>query len=213
MTNQLRDEDLAGLGPMRARLVVLNDHFGEISEQCFTVDHRRGGRLAARALLDLQHRQFAIIGGPADSADNRDRIAGFKDELEDAGVATDALWVAATDFSSEGGFDAATALLRSAYPFTALFCANDETAVGALSCLQEAGIAIPRQVSVLGYDDTASAPYLAPPLTSIHVPWREVTTNGLNKLFNLCYGTRHHVQRDFPLSITHRASLAVAPPR
>ena len=212
MTNQLRDEDLAGLGPMRARLVVLNDHFPEISEQCFTVDHRLGGRLAARALLDLRHRQFAIIGGPAGSADNRDRIAGFKEELERAGVATDALWVGATDFSSEGGFDAAAALLESGYPFTALFCANDETAVGALSCLQEAGMSIPEQVSVLGYDDTASAPYLAPPLTSIHVPWREVTANGLNKLFNLCYGTQHRVQRDFPLSITHRASLAVAPP-
>jgi LacI family transcriptional regulator len=213
MTNQLRDEDIASLGPMRARLVVLNDHFSEISEQCFTVDHRLGGRLAAQAFLELKHRQFAIIGGPAGSADNRDRIEGFKEELERAGIATDTLWVAATDFSSEGGFAAAFALLQSAYPFTALFCANDETAVGALSCLQEAGIAIPEQVSVLGYDDTASAPYLAPPLTSIHVPWREVTANGLRKLLNLCYGTQHPVHCDFPLNITHRASLAEAPLR
>lgn len=210
MTNQLRDDDIAALGPMRARLVLLNDHFDGIAEQCFTVDHTSGGRIAARALLELKHRQFAIIGGPADVADNRDRIAGFKDELDRAGISTAKLWVAATDFSSEGGFDATAALLKSAYPFTALFCANDETAAGALSCLQEAGIAVPAKVSVLGYDDTPAASFLVPPLTSIHVPWGEVSINGLNRLINLCYGTQHQVRRDFPLSITHRASLAEA---
>lgn len=211
MTNQLREEDLERLGPMRARLVLLNDSFGGIAAQCFTVDHASGGRMAARALLELKHRQYAIIGGPASSSDNRDRIAGFKDELERAGIATAGLWVADTDFSSDGGFAAAAALLQSAYPFTALFCANDETAVGALSCLQEAGISVPQQVSVLGYDDTATAAYTAPPLSSIHVPWSEVTINGLNCLFNLCYGSQHRVERDFPLGITHRASLAMAP--
>lgn len=211
MTNQLRAEDIAGLGPMKTRLVVLNDHFDSIAEQCFTVDHRHGGQLAARALLDLGHRQFAIIGGPSDAADNLARIAGFKDELEQAGIATGQMWTGETDFSSEGGYAATAALLRSATPFTGLFCANDETAVGALSCLQQAGIAVPAQVSVIGYDDTATAAYLAPPLTSVHVPWREVTINGLNQLFNLCYGTRHSVQRELALSITHRASLAKAP--
>ena len=213
MTNQLQDEDIARLGPMRARLVVLNDHFDGIAEQCFTVDHQRGGRLAARSLLDLGHRHFAIIGGPSDSADNRDRIAGFKDGLEQAGIATAKLWVGTTDFSSEGGFAAAAELLESGYPFTALFCANDETALGAMSCLQEAGLAIPEQVSVLGYDDTATASFSAPPLSSVHVPWTEVTINSLNQLFNLCYGTEHRVERDFALSMTQRGSLAMAPAR
>lgn len=210
MTNQLRDEDIEALGPMRARLVMMNDHFDSIADQCFTVDHTRGGRIAARALLELKHRQFAIIGGPAGLADNRDRIAGFKDELEQAGIDTASLWIAATDFSSEGGYDAAAALLQSSYPFTALFCANDETAAGALACLQEAGIAVPAQVSVLGYDDTPSASFMAPPLTSIHMPWGDVAVNALNRLINLCYGTRHPLQRDPPVSITHRASLARA---
>lgn len=210
MTNQLHEGDLADMGPMRARLVVLNDRFDSIAEQCFTVDHTEGGRIAARALLDLKHRQFAIIGGPASAADNRERIAGFKDELERAGIATAALWVAETDFSSEEGFAAASALLRSGYPFTALFCANDETAVGALACLQEAGIAVPARVSVLGYDDTERASYAAPPLSSIHVPWPEATISAVHRLLNLCYGSQRRVERQFPLSITLRASLAKA---
>lgn len=210
MTNQLHEEDLAALGPMRNRLVLMNNRFASIAEQCFTVDHAQGGRLAARALLDLKHRRIAIIGGPASSADNLARIAGFKDELERAGIATAKLWTAETDFSSEGGYAAAANMLASAYRFTAIFCANDETAAGALFCLQEAGIAVPAEVSVLGYDDTESASYLAPPLSSIHVPWGDVTVNALNQLFNLCYGTEHRVERDFPIRITHRASLAKA---
>jgi LacI family transcriptional regulator len=74
-------------------------------------------------------------------------------------------------------------------------------------------MAVPEMVSVLGYDDTETAAYLAPPLTSVHVPWSDATINGLNRLCNLCYGTGHRVRRDFPLSITHRASLARAPAR
>jgi LacI family transcriptional regulator len=208
MTNRLHDDDIALLGPMRERLVVLNDHIDCIAGQCFAVDHVHGGRIAARALLELGHRRFAIVGGPADSVDNLDRIAGFKDELELAGIATARLWVGWTDFSSDGGFAATAALLQSATPFTALFCANDETALGALACLQEAGIAIPQQVSVLGYDDTPTAAYAAPPLSSVHVPWPEVTLNGVNRLINICYGTRHAVQRDFPIGIALRGSLA-----
>ena len=211
MTDRLCEEDLAILGPMSERLIVLNDHFGSISEQCFTVDHVQGGRIAARALLALRHKRFAIIAGPAESADSRARIAGFMDELECAGIATDKLWIGETDFSTEGGFAAATELLKSAYPFTALFCANDETAAGALACLHEAGIKVPEEVSVVGYDDTSAAEFLAPPLTSVHVPWQEVAINGLNRLFNICYGTEHEVRRDFPLSLTRRKSLAKPP--
>ena len=208
MTNKLLDEDIERLGPMRERLVVLNDHFEGIADQCFSVDHVHGGRIAARTLLELGHRQFAIVGGPADSIDNLDRIAGFKDELEQAGIATARLWVAWTDFSSEGGYAATAALLKSATPFTALFCANDETALGALSCLQEAGMAVPQQVSVLGYDDTPAASYWAPALSAVHIPWAEVTLNGINRLINVCYGTDHRVERDFPISIALRGTLA-----
>lgn len=211
MTDQLCEEDIVSLGPMGERLILLNDHFGRISEQCFTVDHVQGGRIAARALLALKHKKFAIIGGPNDSADNRARIAGFMDELECAGIATDKLWIGETNFSPEGGFAAATELLKSAYPFTALFCANDETAAGALACLHEAGIKVPEKVSVVGYDDTSAAEFLAPPLTSVHVPWQDVAINGLNRLFNICYDTEHPVLRDFPLSLTRRQSLAKAP--
>jgi LacI family transcriptional regulator len=208
LTSPLLEEDLAGLGPKRGKLVLLNHRFDSIPEQCFTVDHRLGGRLAARALLDHAHRDIAVIAGPPDVADNIDRMDGFMQELRAAGIDTGALWVAERDFSSAGGWSAACELLESGRPFSALFCANDEMALGALSCFQEAGIRVPQDVSVIGYDDVPSAAYSAPRLTSVHIPWREMTRSGVAALLNLCYGAERPLTRTFPVSVSLRASLA-----
>ena len=210
-TNHLLDADIAALGPKQSRVVVLNHSFASIPEQCFTADHTQGGVLAARALLDQGHRTIAVIAGPSTLPDNVARIAGFMAELARAGVDTAGMWVAESDFSPEGGWNCARELVESKHAFTALFCANDEMAVGALSYLHEVGVAVPGDVSVLGYDDTPSTEFSAPRLTSVHVPWRAVTLSGLNALLNRCYGLKRDVVRDFPISITERASLARAP--
>ncbi|MES2151818.1 MAG: LacI family DNA-binding transcriptional regulator [Pseudomonadota bacterium] len=208
MSNHLTDADIATLGPKQSRIVVLNHCFESIAEQCFTADHREGGVLAARALLEFKHRKIAVIAGPSSSPDNVDRMAGFMGELASAGIDTGKMWVAESDFSPEGGWASAAELIESGHKFTALFCANDEMAVGALSYFQQVGIAVPGDVSVLGYDDTPSAEFSAPRLTSVHIPWAAVTLNGLNALLNRCYDTERPVGREFPISVTHRASLA-----
>jgi LacI family transcriptional regulator len=208
LTSPLLEEDLAALGPKRGKLVLLNHRFDSIPEQCFTVDHRLAGRLAARALLDHAHRDIAVIAGPLDVADNIERIDGFMEELRAAGIDTGALWMAQRDFSSRGGWSAASELLESGRPFSALFCANDEMALGALSCFHVAGIRVPEDVSVIGYDDVPSAAYSAPRLTSVHIPWREMTRSGVAALLNLCYGDARPLTRTFPVSVSLRASLA-----
>ncbi|HEV7817137.1 MAG TPA: LacI family DNA-binding transcriptional regulator [Janthinobacterium sp.] len=207
-SNSLADEDIAELAPQMAKMVVLNHRYEGIGEQCFSADHVQGGVAAAQALLQMRHRQIAVVTGPMGSADNVDRIAGFMAELERAGVDTAALWRIESDFSPEGGWKSAEALMASKHPFTAVFCANDEMAVGALSCFQQAGVAVPGQVSVLGYDDTSTAEYSAPPLTSVHISWRDVTLSGVRHLLNGCYQLALPVQREFPVSVTWRASLA-----
>jgi LacI family transcriptional regulator len=211
MTGALGDEDVVALGAKAGRLVALNHSFESIPQQCFTVDHALGGRLAARALLDHKHRKIAVIEGPRWLADNVARIEGFMNELRENGVDPDKVWRVESDFSPAGGWAAAKALLDSGFACTALFCANDEMAVGALSYFQEAGIRVPHDLSVLGYDDTPSAAFSAPRLTSVHMPWREMTQAGINALLNLCYDMRRPVMRDFPVSLTVRASLATAP--
>lgn len=211
MTGALRDEDVAALGAKAARLVALNHSFASIPAQCFTVDHALGGRVAARALLDHKHRKIAVIEGPRRLADNVERIDGFMNELREHGIDPGKVWRVESDFSPAGGWSAARQLLDSGFACTALFCANDEMAVGALSCFQEAGIRVPHDLSVLGYDDTASAAFSAPRLTTVHMPWREMTQSGINALLNLCYDMRRPVMRDFPVGLTVRASLATAP--
>lgn len=210
MTNSLEEEDFAALGPFHARVVVINHAFASIAEQCFTVDHEAGGRIAARALLAQQHRKIAVIAGRASAPDNQARIAGFMAELSAAGIAPESVWMEDGKFSPEGGWACAEHLLASGYEFTALFCANDEMAVGALSCFQQAGVTVPQQVSVLGYDDTHSADFTAPRLTSVHIPWSEMTLNGLNFLLNRCYDMARPVEREYQLKVTERASLALA---
>lgn len=207
ITSHLDEDDIAALGPKQNRLIVINHLVPSIPEQCFSADHKHGGVLAARALLEQQHRKIAVIAGPASSPDNVDRIQGFLEELASAGIDTTAMWVAESDFSPEGGWRSAKELIDAQHDFTALFCANDEMAVGALSYFQEAGVAVPGQVSVIAYDDTDSAAFSAPRLTSVHVPWRDVTLNGLNALLNRCYATARPVSRDFPITVTARASL------
>jgi LacI family transcriptional regulator len=208
MSNAMEEEDFAALGPFQSRVVVINQAFASMAKQCFTVDHGAGGRLAARTLLDAGHRKIAVIAGRAAAPDNQERIAGFKAELEAAGVDTSKMWMADGEFTSEGGLACAEQLMESGVEVTAVFCANDEMAVGALSAFQKAGVQVPQQVSVLGYDDTHSAEFTAPQLTSVHIPWSEMTLNGLNYLLNHCYGLSRPVAREYRLHVAERASLA-----
>ena len=210
MTSALLEEDVAALGVKQDRMVALNHNFTSMPEQCFLVDHRLGGKLAARALLDHKHRDIAVFAGPSFLEDNIARIAGFMDELDANGVDTKKMWIAESDFSPAGGWNAARELVESGRACTALFCANDEMAVGALSYFQEAGIRVPHDLSVIGYDDTPSAEFSAPRLTSVHMPWREMTLNGLNALLNRCYDLKRPVERSYPTTVTLRASLAKA---
>ena len=210
MTNVLLEEDIAALGPAPTPMVVLNHGFDSIAAHCFTVDHTLGGKMAARALLDHGHRDIAVVAGPASLPDNVVRVASFMQELKDAGVDTAKMWMVEKDFSPAGGWSAAKELVESGHRATAMFCANDEMAVGALSYFQEAGIRVPHELSVIGYDDTPSAEFSAPRLSTVHMPWREMTQSGVNDLLNRCYDLQRPVTRNFPVSVTLRASLARA---
>lgn len=212
ITDALSEDDIASLGPRESRLVVLNHHYRRIKTQCFSADHELGGRLAARALLAKGHRKVAIIGGPPGAADNMARLAGFRKEMARNGINRKEMPTFDGDYSPESGWHQAEAFLAMRDDFTALFCANDEMAVGALSRFHEFDLKIPQQLSVLGYDDSQSAEFSAPKLTSVHIPWDAVTVNGLNWLRNEVYGMRLPVVRRFPISVTWRSSVAEVGP-
>lgn len=213
MSNALMEDDLTALGAKQKNIVMLNHFFPSMAQQCFTADHLRGGVLAAKALIERGHRHIAIISGSADAPDNAARMDGFLSEMKKNNISQNKIVMEHSDFSPEGGFAAAQKILASGHRFTALFCANDEMAVGALAYFQQSGISVPSQISVMGYDDTHSAAYSAPQLTSVHIPWREITTNALRCLLNQCYGQAQPVQKSFPVSVTWRSSVLQLEPQ
>jgi LacI family transcriptional regulator len=131
------------------------------------IDDRRGAILAVRHLLDLGHRKIAFINGSENHPDAIERLGGYKRALEEAGISFDPKLVAVGDWHEEGGLRATLELLDAGTSFTAVFCINDQTAHGALLGLFKRGLSVPRDVSVVGFDDLPSSLYRVPPLTSV----------------------------------------------
>jgi LacI family transcriptional regulator len=139
------------------------------------VDNRGGGYEATRHLLDMGHRRIATIVGPRDWPSAGARLEGYRDALREAGVAEEpALVEHADDWGPESGRAATARLLERGAPFTALFAHSDLAAVGAIRQLRLAGLGVPHDVSVVGFDDLPVAAFVDPPLTTVHQPMEEV---------------------------------------
>ncbi|WP_027014427.1 substrate-binding domain-containing protein [Comamonas composti] len=212
LSNALDDEDFTVLQQCIGPLAIINRNVPGLAEMCFSVDHAQAGRLAAQALLAQGHRSLAVISGPCNAPDNRARIAGFEAELARHGLALRTEHRLEGDFSFASGSEAAARLLAGAgRDYTALFCANDEMAIGAISRFAAAGLRVPQEVSVMGFDDSPVAAYGTPPLTTVHVPMHAVAVHGCRHLLNNCYGLDLPVQREFPAQIIWRSSVAAGP--
>jgi LacI family transcriptional regulator len=207
-SNALRDADFLALRAAFPNIAIVNRDVKGMKSHCFTVDHKAAGRLAAETLLEHGHRRIAVISGPAEVGDNRQRLQGLFDRLAEDGIDTSAILVEEGDFSPPSGWAAAERLLVRKPTVTALFCANDQMAMGAISCVQARGIAVPKKWSVLGYDDADVAAFLSPRLTCIHIPIAEMGLNACRMLLNAKHGLALPVSRKFVPTVAMRDSLA-----
>ena len=208
MGTRLKPKDVDKLMALQPKTVLLNRSVPGFADNCFNPDHRAAGALAARTLFEAGHRAFAVIEGPEASPDNVARMKGFYETLALRGLDVEAIPRRSGDFSPASGAGAVQHLMRSGKKFTALFCANDESAMGALAGLQQLGVSVPRDLSVMGYDGIDLAAYSVPPLTTVMIPWQEIVRNALNRLLNLCYGDGLTVTRDLPAAVLWRGSVA-----
>lgn len=140
------------------------------------VDNRAAGRLLADHLLDLGHRHIGVIGGDARVTSTLDRIDGVREVVESAGGS---IQVRHTTADRNGGLDGARTLLSAFPDMTALVGTADQMAIGALAHLRAAGLECPGHVSVAGFNDIPLAQDLVPPLTSVHLPLREMGNRAL----------------------------------
>ena len=167
---------MAALRASGAAVVHLSPHAQGAPE--ISVDNRAGIASMVAALVGLGHTRIAFMAGPATLYVARERLAGYRRGLADAGIAVDERLIIDTGFSAEAGARAIDDLLAAhgapGTDFTAILCANDLLALGALQRLHEHGIDVPRDVSVAGFDDIPVAAMTAPSLSTVRLPLRDM---------------------------------------
>ena len=149
--------------------VQLNRTSDLVDADSVTAANADGAAAAARMLLDAGHRRIGALLGPTQTSTARDREAGFRDALSEAGVALPPRWTYRGWFTYQDGADGLRAIMRRADRPTALFCSNDIVAVGALNAAVDAGIHVPGDVSLVGFDDLDVAAWPCFRLSTIHV--------------------------------------------
>jgi LacI family transcriptional regulator len=155
-------------------LVIVDREIEGVTADLVEVDHEHGGYLAARHLLDLGHRRIAAIAGPGDLVVSKQRVFGFERALAEAGTPRPAEYLIHASFTTQGGYEAARRLLGLAKQPTAVFACNDLLALGAIHAMREAGMRVPQDLSVVGFDDIALAAFVSPRLTTIRQPKQRI---------------------------------------
>ncbi|MDE1950954.1 MAG: LacI family DNA-binding transcriptional regulator [Burkholderiales bacterium] len=153
-------------------------------------DNFEGGRLATEHLIGLGHRRIAFIGGDPGHPDAAERQRGYAAALQAAGIACEPGLVVAGRYHEESGLQAVEQLLRSRQRFSAVFAANDQMAVGAALGLHRLGLAVPADVSLIGFDDLVSSAFSIPPLTTVHYPGLKLGRLAALSMLQLLRGAR-----------------------
>lgn len=154
-----------------AHLVMVSEEGDDDAIDTISIDNVAAAREATAYLLSLGHRDIAHVAGPEGNILTGQRLQGYREALAAAGIAPDPQRIAHGDFSVASGSRAMARLLEQGRP-TALFCANDDMALGAMAEARARGLVVPHDLSVVGFDDLPYAAYFDPPLTTISQPRR-----------------------------------------
>jgi LacI family transcriptional regulator len=202
---------IASLRRARIPIVLMDRDMALPMADVVLYDDAAGSEDVARHLLELGHTRFACVAEPPGVP--AERLEGFRRALREAGVTLDDDAVVSGDFHFAGGREATARLLATSKPFTALFAANDLMAAGAIRELTGHGLSVPRDVSVVGFDDAPIAEMISPPLTTVRQPLRDMADIAVSLLLRRVATTarRKPARRVLRTSLVVRDSTA--PPR
>jgi LacI family transcriptional regulator len=181
-------------------------------QHCIIVDDLRGGWLATQHLLTLGHRRIGLIRRTPSSATSSRRFTGYCHALQAAGITPDPSLVVECGSGHEAGFQAMQQLLTLTQPPTAIFSHNDVLALGAMHAIYGAGLAIPTDISVVGYDDISSAGYFGPPLTTVRYPKEEMGRLAADVMQQLVQGGNEIPAETLTLPVELMVRGSTAPP-
>ena len=169
------DATIAELRRDRFPFVLVNRGSRGPDDLVVLVDNDMGTAEAIGHLVDLGHSRIGIVAGPQTTMTGHQRLAAAKAALRERGIRLESALVSVAEaFSEEAGYRAARRLIQGGAPPTAIFCANDLVVLGTLRAAREAGLECPDQISLVGFNDISFADLFAPPLTTVHVPQREL---------------------------------------
>lgn len=177
-------------------------------------DNERGGELAVEYLYRMGHRKIGMITGTSTMRNAIDRLNGFLNAMRKFGLEIRKDWIINGDFHYYGGTVAIKQLLKASELPTAIFCANDLSALGAIAELKKSGVRVPQDISVIGFDNINVAQYSHPPLTTIEQPIFEMGKAAAELLLAKINNKQVTSQgRIFPVKIIERDSVAVISPQ
>lgn len=177
-------------------------------EHVFVTEDREGGRVAGRHLAELGHTRIGFISGPKTFRSSHERRAGFEAGLAEHGLSLDTRHVHEGAYTFESGIEGAAALLSQNPRPTAIFAGNDEMATGVLHAARQAGLKVPDQLSVVGFDDFQIASRVWPPLTTVRAPTRMIGRLAAEKMLALHRGGPAEEKPDITPSLVVRQSTA-----
>lgn len=187
-SSRVGDLYLSVMTEMRVPIVLINNqHEGQLVYSV-SVDNESAARAAVRHLTDLGHTRVAYLGDRFGSHSDRERLAGYRSALEDAGIPFQKEMIVEGDSTPEGSAPGVRRLLSLTPRPTALFCYNDMSSLGALQAARELSVDVPQRLSIVGFDDLFFCSYLQPPLTTIRQPRHEMGRRATELLLELLNG-------------------------
>ena len=170
--------------------VLINSQPADADQIAFGIDNYGGARAMVEHLLAAGHRRIAFIAGPENNFDAHERLRGYRDAMQAAGAAEP--WVVPGDFGEASGHAAGQALLTGDTRPQAVFAANDMMALGCLFAFNQAGVRVPQEIALAGFDDIPLARYVMPSLTTMRVNIAELGAHAMRVLLDLRDGEDVH---------------------
>jgi LacI family transcriptional regulator len=192
----------------RIPIVFIDQRVEHSSIPYVTADNWQGAYDAMRYLIQIGHRRIGFISGPVRESPSGERLAGYRDALSQHGVAHEESLVQQGDFTRQSGYTCTQALLALKPMPTAIFASNDPMAFGVMKAIQEAGLRIPGEMSVIGFDDIGSSSETHPPLTTVRQPLREMGRVGAQIILEMLRGHPHLPKAELRTSLILRDSCA-----
>ena len=168
--------------------VLVNRVIKGLRADAAVADNVAGGRAAAQVLLEAGHTRIGALFGPQDTSTGRDREKGFREGLKEAGRTLLDSRVVHGEFDFTFGREALPLLLKGRYPATAIFCANDIIAIGALNTARQLGVSVPSDIALIGFDDLDQASWPVFDLTTIRIPFETLVRSAVVRILQRLSG-------------------------